>query len=235
MYSKSGHLFIVASSLAAFICAAPGVSHAEEIYAPVSTATSTTSPVTTIGVMEHFGKRGQVFLGGASSVNLGLFHAPALGTAAGVNLYQFGLNPRAGVFLQDFLFVQLGLGFNYATSVASNKLPAAASYYTMGFELKPGIGLNVPLNALVSFAPSLNLDYGYTRISTPLPNSGSTASSFQTLSIGLDAPFVFEVAKHVSLTAGPSFYQNIMNKDQTGATGVHTNNVALSAGVLGWF
>jgi hypothetical protein len=235
MYSKSSRLFIVASSLAAFICAAPGVSHAEELYAPVSTVSSTTSPVTTIGVMEHFGKRGQFFLGGATSANLALFHAPSLGTTPGVNLYQFGLSPRAGVFLQDFLFVQLGLGLNYATSVASNKLPAAASYYSLGFNLQPGVGLNVPLNALVSFAPSLNLNYGYNRISTPLANGGSTASSFQSLSIGLEAPFVFEVAKHVSLTAGPTFYQNLMNKDQTGATGVHTNNVALSAGVLGWF
>ncbi|RYF07024.1 MAG: hypothetical protein EOO40_08660 [Deltaproteobacteria bacterium] len=156
---------------------------------------------------QQFGAARQFFLTGKTALSIaGNFQTH---DGATVKNALFTMSPGVGYFFSDIFFAQVGLDLGVFGST-----PAATSV-----SVSPGLGINVVMNMISSFAPNISYIYAYTKV-------GDVTGSANGVRLAL--PFVVNLAPHFALTAGPVL-NNFFDTD--------INNFTLSGdvGLLGYF
>lgn len=184
---------------------------------------------------EYFGQRGQFFLGGSSSFNAVQWqHVRGENNEPAQNNLAFDITPQFGVFVARnvLLGIDIKLG-----AVVPDKSPYQAVTSKDGitelgespknsFALGaiPRIGYNIDFGSGVSLLPSLGIGYQFQR---------QFANNSHQIEAEVRLPFVFQIARHGALLAGPSIsYVSDGTKPQVLLPAVFT--ISAGGGLLIW-
>jgi hypothetical protein len=195
---------------------------------------TTTASSSVVVIPEHFGTHGQRIFGGTTGFNLEYDYLPSNGNAGRLNVWGVNLAPTFGVFLNDAVFVRLNLGLGYV--VQANSLKGLTTGYTVSLAAAPGVGVNIPMGRNLSFAPFVFGGYQWTR-QQPVNTSSLSADAAMThsLIVGVEAPLVIELAKHLSFSMGPVFEQQVINRNNANVDSPKLTTVRIAGGLLGWY
>jgi hypothetical protein len=160
-------------------------------------------------VARAFGGAGQLVLTTATDASVGTrFYSRAGGSSTGVNLA-----PALDYFLGENVSIGLDTFLGYSKSTTLD--PAGESVHASGtsFGFGPRFGVNFPLTRALSLWPQLEFGFG-TVDTTQTSPSGVNQHSRQRTWVQLSAPLLVHPATHFFVGAGPSFFQELFDKDQ---------------------
>jgi hypothetical protein len=190
---------------------------------PVATAEVTVQlhPVT------RFGTKKQMFLGGASGATFAGHHLQL--NDAKADEFLLSASTSFGTFAIDNLAYGLKGAVNYGKRDDAQSL---------GLQVGPFIGYNVPIHHHLSFFPTLAALYVYGNGIT-----GKGASNYNhEIDLQLELTIVAHIAEHLSFTISPYARQSVYNHvgEQVGAQlesgkGVWSTLYGVNFGILGWY
>ena len=156
-----------------------------------------------------FGGEGQLVLTTATNASVGsLIYSRSSAASTSVNLA-----PAVDYFLGENVSIGLDTFVAYSKSTTLDSAGRAMHTSATSFGLGPRFGVNFPLTRALSLWPQLEFGFG-TLDSTQTSLDGVNQHSRQRIWILLSAPLLVHPSAHFFFGGGPSFFQELFDKDQ---------------------